>query len=254
MADVDADPHMDARDDPRTDTQADPRTDPRADSPADSPAGARDAVPGTSQNEADIITAQDITTQGRPDRAARPSSTFQGGLLHEIPSMRAFALSLTGKADRADDLVQETVMKAWVAHQSFVEGSNMRAWLFTILRNAYFTDLRRKRREIEDVNGQHASAIGIPGEQMSRLDMSDFQLALARLPPDQREVLTLVGASGFSYEEAADICGVAVGTIKSRLNRARARLAGLLSIRHVSEIGPDHTTLAATTPTPATSS
>lgn len=175
-----------------------------------------------------------------------PSPIFREGLLREIPSMRAFALSLTGKADKADDLVQETVMKAWVAHESFVEGSNMRAWLFTILRNAYFTDLRRKRREVEDVNGQHAAAIAVSGGQAARVDMADFQIALAKLPPDQREVLTLVGASGFSYEEAAEICGVAVGTIKSRLNRARGRLASLLSIGHVSDIGPDHATLATT--------
>lgn len=176
-----------------------------------------------------------------------PSSTFRDGLLREIPSMRAFALSLTGKADKADDLVQETVMKAWVAHQSFLEGSNMRAWLFTILRNAYFTDLRRKKREVEDVNGQHAASIAVSGEQAARVDMADFQIALRKLPADQREVLTLVGASGFSYEEAAEICGVAVGTIKSRLNRARNRLADLLSIGHVSDIGPDRTTLATTT-------
>jgi RNA polymerase sigma-70 factor (ECF subfamily) len=177
-----------------------------------------------------------------------PSGVFRDGLLAEIPNMRAFALSLTGKSDRADDLVQETLMKAWAAHSSFVEGSNMRAWLFTILRNVYFTELRRKRREVEDVDGQHASAIAVAGEQSAHLDMSDFQLALARLPPDQREVLTLVGASGFSYEEAAEICDVAVGTIKSRLNRARARLASILAIGHVSEIGPDRATLAATSP------
>jgi RNA polymerase sigma-70 factor (ECF subfamily) len=177
-----------------------------------------------------------------------PTSAFRDGLLAEIPNMRAFALSLTGKADRADDLVQETLMKAWAAHQSFVEGSNMRAWLFTILRNVYFTELRRKRREVEDVEGQHAASIAVAGEQAAHLDMSDFQNALARLPPDQREVLTLVGASGFSYEEAAEICGVAVGTIKSRLNRARARLASLLAIGHVSDIGPDRATLAATSP------
>ena len=101
---------------------------------------------------------------------------------------------------------------------------------------------------MEDVEGQHAAAIAVAGEQSAHLDMSDFQIALARLPPDQREVLTLVGASGFSYEEAAEICGVAVGTIKSRLNRARARLGMILSIGHVSDIGPDRATLAATSP------
>ncbi|MBH0237264.1 sigma-70 family RNA polymerase sigma factor [Methylobrevis albus] len=179
---------------------------------------------------------------------ATPSTNFRDGLLAEIPSLRAFAISLCGKLDRADDLVQETLMKAWAANASFTEGTNLRAWLFTILRNVYFSQLRRTRREVEDADGKHAATLSVVGEQHARLDLGDFKEALAKLPPDQREVLTLIGASGFSYEEAAEICGVPVGTIKSRLNRARARLTALLAIEHVSEIGPDATTLAATGP------
>ena len=175
-------------------------------------------------------------------------NTFHRDVEAAIPALRRYARALTRDAETADDLVQDTLERAlsrWLLRRA---DGDVRAWLFTILRNVYFTELRRKRREVEDVEGQHAASIAVAGEQAAHLDMSDFQNALARLPPDQREVLTLVGASGFSYEEAAEICGVAVGTIKSRLNRARARLASLLAIGHVSDIGPDRATLAATSP------
>ncbi|WP_342361087.1 sigma-70 family RNA polymerase sigma factor [Terrarubrum flagellatum] len=164
---------------------------------------------------------------------------FRDGLLAEIPSLRAFAMSLCGKSDRADDLVQETLVKAWAAQLSFTPGTNLRAWLFTILRNVYFGELRKRKREVEDVDGVYAATLSVSGEQDARVDFKDFEKALAQLSPDQREVLTLIGASGFSYEEAAEICGVAVGTIKSRLNRARAKLTDLLSIEAVADIGPE---------------
>jgi RNA polymerase sigma-70 factor (ECF subfamily) len=172
-------------------------------------------------------------------------ATFRETLLSQIPNLRAFALSLCGRGDQADDLVQETLMKAWAAQASFAPGSNMRAWLFTILRNVYFGEFRKRRREVEDPEGVYAATLAVAGEQDSHLDFSDFQQALAKLTADQREVLTLVGASGFSYEEAAEVCGVAVGTIKSRLNRARARLSELLSIESVADIGPEARTQAA---------
>ncbi|ODN72095.1 sigma-70 family RNA polymerase sigma factor [Methylobrevis pamukkalensis] len=177
---------------------------------------------------------------------ATPSTSFRDGIVAEIPSLRAFAMSLCGKPDLADDLVQEALMKAWAASASFSEGTNLRAWMFTILRNVYFSQLRKKKREVEDADGRHAARLSVSGEQQARLDMSDFQEALGQLPADQREVLTLIGASGFSYEEAAEICGVPVGTIKSRLNRARGRLTAILAIEHVSDIGPDAATMAAT--------
>jgi RNA polymerase sigma factor, sigma-70 family len=177
---------------------------------------------------------------------SQPTREFREGLVAEIPNLRAFGLSLCGKPDRADDLVQEALMKAWAASESFTAGTNMRAWLFTILRNVYFSQLRKLKREVEDADGSYAASLSVPGGQMARLDMNDFQAALSLLPPDQREVLTLIGASGFSYEEAAEICNVPVGTIKSRLNRARARLTAILAIEHVSDIGPDAATLAAT--------
>jgi RNA polymerase sigma-70 factor, ECF subfamily len=162
-------------------------------------------------------------------------------LLAEIPSLRAFALSLAGNSDRADDLVQDTLMKAWSSAASFMEGTNMRAWLFTIMRNTFFSQYRKARREIQDVDGEAASRLVTLPDQLAHLDLADFRFQLDRLPADQREALVLIGASGFSYEEAAEICGCAVGTIKSRVNRARHRLMELLALSSVEEFGPDPT-------------
>ncbi|MGO9389039.1 sigma-70 family RNA polymerase sigma factor [Rhodoblastus sp.] len=160
-------------------------------------------------------------------------------LLAEIPSLRAFALSLSGNSDRADDLVQDTLMKAWANASSFLEGTNMRAWLFTIMRNTFFSQYRKSRREVQDVDGEAASRLVAMPDQLAHLDFVDFKAHLDRLPPDQREALVLIGASGFSYEEAAEICGCAVGTIKSRVNRARRRLMEMLSLNSAEEFGPD---------------
>jgi RNA polymerase sigma-70 factor (ECF subfamily) len=160
-------------------------------------------------------------------------------LLAEIPSLRAFALSLAGNADRADDLVQDTLVKAWANAESYLEGTNMRAWLFTIMRNTYFSQYRKARREVQDVDGEAASRLVALPDQMAHLDFADFKAELDQLPTDQREALVLIGASGFSYEEAAEICGCAVGTIKSRVNRARRRLMSLLSLSSVEDFGPD---------------
>ncbi len=171
--------------------------------------------------------------------AEAPSAVFREGLMAAIPSLRAFARSLCGSMDRADDLVQETLVKAWSNANSFQPGTNLNAWLFTILRNVFYSEMRKRRREVEDIDGSYAERLAIPGEQNSRVDFNDFQVALEKLPADHREVLVLIGASGFSYEEAAEICGVAVGTIKSRLNRARNRLAQLMAIEQVADIGPD---------------
>jgi RNA polymerase sigma-70 factor, ECF subfamily len=158
------------------------------------------------------------------------SNQFRDDLLAAIPSLRAFGLSLTSRGDRADDLVQETLMKAWKYHESFTAGTNMKAWLYTILRNEFYTQLRKRKREVEDSDGLYSNKVAVHAEQEGYLDMVDLTVALAKLPEDQREAIVLVGASGFSYEEAAEICGCAVGTIKSRVNRARNRLAVLLQI------------------------
>ncbi len=158
------------------------------------------------------------------------SNQFRENLLAAIPSLRAFGMSLTSRSDRADDLVQETMIKAWSHHQSFIEGTNMKAWLFTILRNEFYTQLRKRKREVEDADGVYSNSVSVQGNQQSHLELADLTLALAKLPEDQREAVVLVGASGFSYEEAAEICGCAVGTVKSRVSRARERLTELLQL------------------------
>lgn len=157
-----------------------------------------------------------------------PSDEFRERLIAAIPGLRAFGMSLTARADYADDLVQETLMKAWRHYESFEAGTNIKAWLYTILRNEFYSQMRKRRREVEDADGAYAGKVAMPGEQDGHLDMADLRIALSRLPDDQREAIVLVGASGFSYQEVAEICGVAIGTIKSRVSRAREKLASLL--------------------------
>jgi len=156
--------------------------------------------------------------------------TMKGELLGAIPSLRAFAISLCGRSERADDLVQETLVKAWANLGSFQPGSNMIAWLYTILRNEYYGDYRKHRREVADEDGHHAARLATRPTQEGHMQFLDFRAALDRLAADHREALILVGASGLSYEDAASMCGCAVGTMKSRVNRARARLAELLAM------------------------
>src|SRR5918999_2335624 len=172
------------------------------------------------------------------------SKALRDDLLASIPNLRAFAVSLAGNSERADDLVQETLVKAWSKFHTFQEGTNLRAWLFTILRNEFYSQLRKRGREVEDAEGTYAARLASQPAQIGHMDMSDFREALAQLPADQREALILVGASGFSYEEAADICECAVGTIKSRVSRARTRLAQLLSIESMNDFGPDQSVRA----------
>ena len=171
-------------------------------------------------------------------------SALRDSMLAAVPSLRAFAISLSGNVDRADDLVQETLLRAIANIDSFQPGTNMSAWMFTILRNLFRSEYRKRRREVADSDGSYAARLKTHPEQEGRIEFGEFRAALSRLPDEQREALILVGASGFSYEEAATICGCAVGTIKSRVNRARARLAELLSIDSLDEFGPDQTTRA----------
>lgn len=165
------------------------------------------------------------------------SAEIKADLIAVIPNLRAFAVSLCGNPDRADDLVQETLVKAWSNLESFVPGTNLPAWLFTILRNIYYSEYRKRRREVPDPDGAIAARLTTAPSQNSHMDLLDFHAALQQLPNDQREALILIGASGLSYEEAAGICGCAVGTMKSRVNRARNRLSELLSIQSSREFG-----------------
>ena len=151
-------------------------------------------------------------------------TNFKREMLSLLPNLRAFAVSIVGNYDYADDLVQETIMKAWAKQNSFEPGTNMKAWLFTILRNEFYSQARKNKRIVLDGDGTYTENLRTPAEQPGHLDLKDLQRALNELPPDQREALVLVGASGLSYDEAANICDCAIGTIKSRVNRARKRL------------------------------
>jgi RNA polymerase sigma-70 factor, ECF subfamily len=172
------------------------------------------------------------------------SEAVRQGLISFLPNLRAFAIALCGDADRADDLVQDTMLKAWNSLDTFEEGTNLRAWLFTILRNTYFSECRRRRREVPDDSGEYVNQLCVPPAQHGCVDAQDVLRALSQLTDDQREALILVGAEGFAYEEAAMICGCAVGTIKSRVNRARNRLSELLGIEAAQDFGPEPATEA----------
>ncbi|MBD9528078.1 MULTISPECIES: RNA polymerase sigma factor [Paracoccus] len=166
-------------------------------------------------------------------------------IVDHLPALRAFALSLTREGASADDLVQDTIVKAWTHIDKFQPGTNLRAWLFTILRNTFYSARRKTRREVSDSDGIHAARQATRPEHDGRLALNDFRVAFQQLPDEQREALILVGASGFSYEEAAGMTGVAVGTVKSRANRGRKRLAELLKLEAGEELEmTDRATLA----------
>jgi RNA polymerase sigma-70 factor, ECF subfamily len=162
-----------------------------------------------------------------------------------IPNLRAFATSLCGNRDYADDLVQDTLMRAWTKMDRFQAGTNLNAWLVTILRNHFYNEYWKMAREVEDGDGSYAGRLCSIPDQEARLDLEDLQRALMKLSADQREALLLIGAEGFSYEEAAGVCGCAVGTVKSRVNRARIRLAEILSLESEADLGADKIILAA---------
>ena len=163
-------------------------------------------------------------------------AAFRAELLAAIPRLRAFAASLAGNPDRADDLVQETLVKALASPGGYTAGTNFLGWLFTILRNIYYSEFRKRRREVPDPDGQIAGGLSTAPAQGAHMDFLDFRAAFALLRDDQREALILVGASGMSYEDAANVCGCAAGTMKSRVNRARNRLAKLLSVNGPGDI------------------
>jgi RNA polymerase sigma factor (sigma-70 family) len=191
------------------------------------------------------------------DEASAPAPTeyvalsdpeFKKQLALVIPHLRAFGRSLSGNRDLADDLVQETLLKAWAARKRFQAGTNMRAWTFIILRNLFLSQMRRARFKGEWDDLVADRVLAAPASQDKHVELADMQRALMHLPQPQREALILVGAGGFAYEEAAEICGVAVGTIKSRVARGRVALEalmtdGALSSRRDHEVSGDRTTL-----------
>ena len=173
-------------------------------------------------------------------------------LVEHLPALRAFARSLARDHTAADDLVQDTVVKAWSNFDKFKEGTNLKAWLFTILRNTFYSTIRKGKWETEDPDGVMAGQMSVKPAHDGVMALAEFKDAFHILPEDQREALLLVGASGFSYEEAALMCDCAVGTIKSRGNRARAKLTELLNIEDGESIAEeDAATLAALSNNPA---
>lgn len=157
-----------------------------------------------------------------------PDAQFKADLLDLIPFLRAFARSLCGNQETADDLAQETLVKAWQARNMFAPGTNLKAWLFTILRNQFYSDRRRAWRQAPWDQDAAERIPGSSAEQSWAAELSDTARALSQLSDEQREALILVGAGGFSYEDAAAICHCAVGTVKSRVARARKSLLSLL--------------------------
>lgn len=153
---------------------------------------------------------------------------FIAGVMAALPNLRNFAMSLTKRVDQAEDLVQDTVLRALSKHSHFEVGTNLQAWLFTILRNGHFSAHRKTRREVEDAEGVHAASMITIPDQEDRIAIRDLSAALDQLPREQREAIILVGAEGLSYDDAAEALGVKVGTIKSRVNRARTRLTELM--------------------------
>jgi RNA polymerase sigma-70 factor, ECF subfamily len=186
----------------------------------------------------------------RAQRAERPAqvrtsdAAERAAMLELIPALRAFAISLTGSADSADDLVQETLVRAISHIDTFQAGTNMGAWLFTILRNLVFSQTRKKRRDMAYRLTCAQQSWKTHAEQHGKMELMQMRQALMQISADQREAIVLVGASGFTYEEAAEVIGCAVGTVKSRVSRARDRLVKLMQVNASDRFGPQGQDLA----------
>ena len=166
-------------------------------------------------------------TDSSPETLAA-DQLFRDQLVALIPSLRSFARGLCGWRDMADDLAQDAMMRGWAARASFTPGTNFRAWMFMILRNQFYTTIRKNKRMTSwDPEVAERVLVEAPSQQ-SAIHVADVAKALQKLPAEQREVLLLVGANGVSYEEAAEIIGCAMGTIKSRMARGRKALALLI--------------------------
>lgn len=173
------------------------------------------------QHLRDLISILENTLASRADAS---SVAFRKGLTAALPALQAFAQSLAGQQARADDLVQEALLKAWANQDRFVPGTNLKAWLFTILRNQFYSECRKQKREVEDVDGTIAGQLIAPAAQEHGTDLQVVLSHMAHLPALQREALLLVGAQGLTYEAAAVVMGCQTGTVKSRVSRARAYL------------------------------
>jgi len=168
---------------------------------------------------------------GAPRPASSDDARFKGELVALIPHLRAFARTLAGDPAAADDLAQDALVKAWDARASYQMGTNMKAWTFMILRNQFYSERRRAWRLTQlDQEAAERTLMAVD-DPSAPLALDELRQGLAVLPAEQREALILVGAGGFAYEEAAEICGCAVGTVKSRVSRARRALQTILDTR-----------------------
>ncbi|MHC3126488.1 RNA polymerase sigma70 [Brevundimonas sp. GN22] len=168
------------------------------------------------------------STGAAPKPPSADDDGFKKELVALIPHIRAFARTLTGDPTAADDLAQEAMMKAWDARASYQMGTNMKAWTFMILRNQFYSEKRRSWRSTQlDQEAAERTLIAVDDPE-APVALDELRMALQTLPEEQREALILVGAGGFAYEEAAAICDCAVGTVKSRVSRARKALLAAL--------------------------
>ncbi len=181
-----------------------------------------------SESELKMDTSIQTSPNLPPVDDAAAEAEFQRELIANIPHLRAFARFVTQNADHANDLVQDTIVRALRARHQFQPGTNFKAWTFTILRNLHVNNLRRQRLKFDSIEDGALDYFAVAPGQEARLEFQELKRGMAKLSREHREVLILVGASGFSYEEAAEICGCAVGTIKSRLSRARTELYRIL--------------------------
>jgi RNA polymerase sigma-70 factor (ECF subfamily) len=175
----------------------------------------------------DLIAQLDVVLATQDKHA---TSVFRDDLLAALPGLRTFAMSLVANSARADDLVQETLLKAWASQHRFLPGTNLMAWLFTILRNQFYTECRKAKREVEDADGAEAAKIITLPSQEHGIELQKVWTLLEKLPPAQREALLLVAGQGLTYEAAANLLGTQTGTMKSRVSRARAFLSESLKM------------------------
>ncbi len=200
--------------------------------------------PSTIERFADLLARLEATLD---EASRRDTAEFQAQLLAVTPALRRFALTLSHDPATADDLVQDTLLRAWRSRNSFQIGSNAEAWLFTILRNVFYSRHRKQSREVRDEDGSYADRLTSVPEQGGHLDLQDVHAALDRLAPVMREALVLVAIENLSYDEAAAVMNCRIGTVKSRIWRAREQLARMLGYTGA-EIGSDDVMLAAAGP------
>lgn len=176
---------------------------------------------------------------------------FRQDLVKLVPALRGFARGLSRNRDLADDLVQEAMVKAWAARETYIKGSNFRAWMFTILRNEFYNVIRKRKRETSlDPEFAEQTLVSAPAQE-GGLHLDDVDRALALIPAHQAEILWLIAGAGLSYEETAEVVGCGVGTVKSRLSRAREGVAAIIDGARNGVIAPRSASTTAASPAPA---